>query len=57
MAGALECTNCLSAKRVSPSPNKCPRYNTKQSDGEAPIMLELLGMQSTSLLPSLPGPL
>ena len=22
-------------------------YDTKQSDGEAPVMLELLGMQST----------
>ena len=29
----------------------------KQSDGETPVMLELWGMQSTSLLPSLPGPL
>ena len=30
-------------------------YNTKQSDGEAPRMLELWGMQSTPSLPSLPG--
>ena len=29
-------------------------YDTKQSDGEVPVMLELWGMQST---PSLPGPL
>ena len=38
-------------------PNKCPVYHTKQSDGEAPVMLELWGMQCTPLLPSLPGPL
>ena len=38
-------------------PNKCSGYDTKQSDGEALVMLELWGMQSTPLLPSLPGPL
>ena len=38
-------------------PNKCPRYDTEQSDGEVPIMLELWGMWSTLWLPSLPGPL
>ena len=38
-------------------PYECPGYNTKQSDGEASVMLELLKMQSTTLLPSLPGPL
>ena len=38
-------------------PNECPGYDTKQSDGEVPAMLELWGMQSTPLLPSLPGPL
>ena len=32
-------------------------YDTKQSDGEVPAMLELWGMWSTPLLPSLPGPL
>ena len=51
-AGAAEYTDCISAD----SPNKCPGYDTKQSDGEAPVMLELWGMQSTPLLPSLPGP-
>ena len=39
------------------TPNKCPRYNIELSDGEAPVMLELLGMQMTSLLPLLPGSL
>ncbi len=28
-----------------------------KSDGEVPVMLELLEMQSTPSLPSLPGPL
>ena len=38
-------------------PNECPDYDTKQSDGEVPAMLELWGMRSTPSLPSLPGPL
>ena len=38
-------------------PNKCPVYDTKQSDGEVPVMQELSGMQSTPSLPLLPGPL
>ena len=38
-------------------PDECPRYDTKQSDGEVPAVLELWGMWSTPLLPSLPGPL
>ena len=42
---------------VIPPPNECPRYNTKQSDGEVPVMLELWRMQSTSSLSSLSGPL
>ena len=29
--------------------NECPGYDTKQSDGEIQVILELLGMQSTSL--------
>ena len=37
--------------------NECPGYDTKQSDGEVPAMLELWGMRSTPSLPSLPGPL
>ena len=35
--------------------NECPVYDTKQFDGEVPVMLELWRMQSTSSLPSLPG--
>ena len=40
-----------------PTPNECPGYDTKQSDGEVPVRLELWGMQSTPSLPLLPGPL
>ena len=40
---------------VRPPPhNKCPRYDTKPSVGEAP---ELCGMWSMPLLPLLPDPL
>ena len=39
------------------SHNEYPRYDTKQSDGEVPAMLELWGMRSTPLLLSLPGSL
>ena len=42
---------------VRPPPNECPGYDTKQSDGEVPVMLGLWGMWSTTLLPLLPGPL
>ena len=40
-----------------PPPNECPGYDAKQSDGKVPVMLELWGIRSTPLLPSLPGPL
>ncbi len=42
----LDCTihRLNLCSEVRPTPNKCPEYDTKQSDGEA-------------LLPSLPGPL
>ena len=36
-------------------PNECPGYDTKQSDGEALVMLEFGEMRSTSSVPSLPG--
>ena len=39
------------------TPNACPGYDTKQSDGVTPVMLELLGVQSTPSLLLLPGPL
>ena len=39
-----------------PFPNECPVYDTKQSDGEVPVMLELWEMWSTHSLPSFPDP-
>ena len=39
-----------------PPPNESAGYDTKQSDGEVPVMLELWGMQSTSSLPMIQGP-
>ena len=35
----------------------CLGYDTKQSDGEAPVILKLWGMWGAPFLPSLPGPL
>ena len=49
-ARAVECTD-------TPTLNECPGYDTKLSDGEALVMLELWGMQSSLLLPTLPGSL
>ena len=43
--------------RVMRPPNECPGYDTKQSDGEVPVVLELWAMWSIRSLPSLPGPL
>ena len=43
--------------QLQTTPNECPRYDTKQFDGEVPVMLELWGMQNTSSLLLLPGPL
>ena len=55
-AGAVEYTDGTSAEGKDP-PNECPGYDTKQSDGEVPAVLELWGMWSTPSLPLLPGPL
>ena len=37
--------------------NECPESDTKQSDGEGAIMLELWRMQRNPSVPSLPDPL
>ena len=42
---------------VRPCPNEYPGYDTKESDDEALVMLELWGMQSAPSLPLLPGQL
>ena len=36
-------------------PLRMSLYDTEQSDGEAPVMLQLWGMQNTPSFPSLPG--
>ena len=38
-------------------PSECPVYDTKQSDGEAPVMQEFWEMQSIHFLPSFQCPL
>ena len=57
LAGAVEYTDCTSAEGMRPHPQRVSCYDTKQSDQKVPVMLELWGMRSTSLLPSLPSPL
>ena len=47
----------LLCRGVIPPHNECPVYDTKQSDDEIPVMLELWEMQSTPSLLSLLGPL
>ena len=51
----LQNTPTASLQRGKPLPNECPGYDTKQSDGEASVIPELWGMQSTPLLPSISG--
>ena len=36
-AGAVENDDCILAESKNPL-NKCPRYDTKPSDGEAPVL-------------------
>ena len=42
-AEGVEYTRCPRQQRSKTSPNECPKYDTKQSDGEVSEMLELLG--------------
>ena len=51
----LQNTPTASLQRSKTPNNKCPGYDTKQSDGVAPAVLQLWGMRSTSSLPSLLG--
>ena len=48
LAGAAEYTDCNSAEGLD-SFNEYPGYDTKQTDGDAPVMLELCGMSLSSL--------
>ena len=51
-----EYTERISAEEKG-SLNECLGYDTKHSDGEAPVTLELWGMQNTPSMTSLPCPL
>ena len=42
---AVEYTHCFSDEGYNPLHHECPRYDTKQSDGEVPVMLDLWGVQ------------
>ena len=48
---------CREVRPPPPQKNECPIYDTKQSDSEVLVMVELWGMQSTPSLPLLLGPL
>ena len=54
-AAVAEYTNASLQRGKTPY-NDYPEYDTKQTDDEAPLMLELWRMQGTALLPSLLGP-
>ena len=53
-AWVAEYTDCISAKGGE-FPNVCSAYDSKQSEDEASVILDLWGIQSTPSLPSLPG--
>ena len=55
-AGAAEYTDCISAEELD-SPNEYSGCDSKQSDGEASVMLGLWEIRSPTSLPLLPGPL
>ena len=55
-AGTAEYTDCIFAEEKD-SLNECPGFDTKQSDVEVPVKLEIWGMRSTPSLPSLPRPI
>ena len=49
----MENNETVSLQRGKKSLNECPGYDTKQCDGEVPVMLGYGGMWSTPSLPSL----
>ena len=55
-AGVEELLPALQQKGKT-APNKCPGYDTEQSESEVPVILGLWSMRITPSLPLLPGPL
>ena len=53
-AVAIEFTDCILQRGKIPRPNKCPGYDTEQSDGEASVILELLGNVEYFFIPIAP---
>ena len=51
-AGTSEYTDCISVERLD-SPNECPENDSKQPDGNVPVML---ANAEYPFLPSLQGP-
>ena len=49
--------NLMVQRGKTPSPNECPGYDTKQSDGDITVILVPWAMWSTPSLSLLPGPL
>ena len=56
-AGAVEYTECISAEGENPPHHNGPGFDTKQCDGEAPVMLGLWKIRSNSSLPLFHVPL
>ena len=52
LAWAVEYTDCIYAEGYE-TPNECPGYEIKKSEGKAPVMMELWGMWSSPSLLSL----
>ena len=50
-AGVEEYTKCISAEGKNRLPDEFRGYKIKPSDNEAPVMLNIWGMQSTHSLP------
>ena len=49
--------NLLLRRLMGKAPNACLSYDTKITNDDVPVMLEVWGMRSTRSLPSLPHPL
>ena len=53
-AGAIELPTASFQRGKSPHPNEFPGCDIKQSDGEAPVMLEIWGMCSNPIVAIVP---